>query len=480
MHLITFQGKIGMVLFNNDDDIDVWKKVSSRSEKYDEKECEKKWTTFSKGPLTIFKFLQDHAPALYEEVKELNYEFLKKDFEQTHFKVMNPFMIVRITDTGLQQLSKHDFTCMYENKRFYNTGSGKYESFTEFWLKDKTIRTYENLCFLPKLQAPPNQYNMFKDFPVEAVKGDISVVQGLLKVITNNDENVFDYVEKWFASILQKPSQKTGVVLVVSGKQGVGKDMIFNFIGSLFGPEYFFNTGDAENDVYCRFNDHQQKIIFMKFEEANFVTNKTHADKLKNLITSNTRKYEGKGLKPVTLNNYINLVMTTNHSVPILLEDTDRRFCCIQASEEKRGDFEYWSMVNDVLEKQTTKNAYYYYLMKMDLADFNPRDYPRTDYLDHIKQALAPQHARFFQRMVEQALEYEQVELKWPARTLFNKIKDEYKYEYTESKFGTDMNEYYLKHDALTKKKSGGINHYAMRPEKMQEYLKSKNWWVEL
>jgi len=462
--------KLGMVCKNRDEPIEVFKQVSSRSAKYNERECEKKWETFSKGGLTIWKFLKDHAPDVYERVKQNDYEYMKEDFETTHFKVMNPYMIIRMTNGGLQQISQADFINMYRNLLCDG------ECFTTRWLSDPNIRTYEKLCFMPKQVAPADQYNIFKGFPVEEVEGDVSVPSNLLRMITGNDEKMFNYVEKWVAWILQKPYEKTGVVLVNQGSQGVGKDTFFDFVGSMFGTEYFMNTGNAENDVWGRFTDDQQRIVLMKFEEASFVSNKTHAEKLKSLITSTIRKFEGKGLKPITLNNYVNLVMTTNQEVPVLLEDSDRRFCCFKASDEKRGDFDYWKVVHTTLSDPATKNAYYHHLMNIDLTGFNPRDFPKTEYYENIRVALAPTHSQYFQKIVEDCMEHgaEQIEMK--SRTILAKLQDEYKYDYKPQALGRDISKY--PPTAITKRESNSITYYTIHAKGMKEFLQSKNWWV--
>jgi hypothetical protein len=463
--------KMGMVCKNAGEPLEVFKQVSSRSTKYNERECEKKWETFTKGGLTIWKFLKDHAPDVYERVKQNDYEYTKQDFETTHFKVINPPMIVRITESaGLQYMTQKDFNFIYRNR----TCNG--ESFANKWLNDPEIRTYENLVFLPKQTAPANSFNLFMGFPVEAVEGDVSVVNDLLRMITGNDEKVYDYVEKWVASIIQKPYEKTGVVLVNQGSQGVGKDTYFNFIGSMLGTEYFMNTGNAENDVWGRFTDDQQRILFMKFEEANFVTNKAHADKLKNLVTSTVRKFEGKGLKAITLNNFINLVMTTNHDVPVLLEDSDRRFCCFKASDEKRGDFEYWKTVYSALENPATKSAYYHHLMNIDLTGFNPRDFPKTEYYETIRVALAPTHSQYFQKIVEDCMEHGVEETEYKSRHILAKLQEEYKYDYKAQTLGRDISKY--PRSAISKRESNSVTYYTIHAKGMKEFLESKNWWV--
>jgi len=464
--------KIGIVIFNADEKIELFKQVSSRSSKYKESECEDKWKTFYKSGLTIWKFLKEYAPDVYERVKKDDYEYMKQDFESTHFKVMNPPMIVRITEAGtLQQLGVSDVSFMYRNVMCNG------EPFISTWLCDPTIRTYENLCFLPKLTCPANQYNIFKEFPTQAEQGDISTIQSVLKLITGKEDHVFEYVEKWVASILQKPYEKTKVALVIQGEQGIGKDTYFDFVGSILGREYFFNTGDANNDVFGRFTEHLQRNILMKFEEASFITNKTHADKLKSWITSPEKCYEGKGLKPITLANYTNIIMTTNQEIAVLVEDTDRRFCCIKGSSDKRTDREYWKEVHTELAKQETRNAYYHYLLNLDLTDFNARDFPKTEYYHSIREALAPQHARYFQRKVEECEDTDK-EPNWTARRLYNLVKEDYKFDISEKSFSLALKIY--PETALEKKKGRVANEYILKPAGMMEFLKSKSWWVDM
>lgn len=464
--------KIGIAMFNADEPLEIFKQVSSRSSKYNERECDAKWKTFHRSGYTIWKFLQEYAPDVYERVKKDDYEYMKQEFETTHFKVMNPPIIVRITEAGtLQQLGVADVSFMYRNVKCNE------ECFVGKWLSDPDIRTYENLCFLPKLSCPPNQYNIFKDFPTIAEEGDVSTIQSVLKLITGKEDHVFEYVEKWVASIIQKPYNKTGVAIVVQGEQGIGKDTYFDFVGSLLGREYFFNTGDANNDVFGRFTEHLQRTILMKFEEASFVTNKAHADKLKSWITAPHRSFEGKGLKPITLANYTNLVMTTNQELPVLMEDTDRRFCCIKGSSDRRTDREFWKGVHDELAKQETRNAYYHYLMNMDLSEFNVREFPKTEYYQSIRETLAPQHARYFQRKVELYIENE-TEQTWTARSLYNFVKEEYKFDISEKAFAMALKLY--PESALRKHRNKISNEYTMNAQGMLDFLKSKNWWVDM
>jgi hypothetical protein len=95
---------------------------------------------------------------------------MKNEFEKTNFKLMNPFMFGTETPEGKLILrSEHDLMGVYRNKLFSTmTKKGVVNvSFVNEWLKDKTMRTYDRMDFLPCQQCPPNIDNTFKGFKAE-------------------------------------------------------------------------------------------------------------------------------------------------------------------------------------------------------------------------------------------------------------------------------------------------------------------------
>jgi len=343
--------------------------------------------------------------------------------------------------------------------------------FVKQWIIDPKIRTYENLVYLPKQEAPEGSYNIFTNFECNSVEGNIAVPQSVLKLISNNEDRVFEYIEKWVAHLIQKPYEKPGTCIIVQGEQGVGKDTYFDFVGKMLG-EYFFNTGAAENDVFSRFNGHLKRTLLIKFEEASFMTNKTHADKLKNLITCETQPFEDKGAGIVKLNSFVRVVMTTNAEVPVSIEQSDRRFVLIKASNERIGNLDFWNDVHSELTKQSTREAYFHYLLNMDLTDFNPKDRPITEYYETVKETFIPYHAQYFQKMFE----FSDVESHtWKARDLHDDMKLGLKYELTQTKFGRDMKLY----AGIQKRHTIRGNIYDINTAQIIDFLKAKKWWYE-
>lgn len=464
--------KIGMICYSEGIDVSIWDEFSKRSLKYKEGECAKKWKTFSKNSLTIatlWDWLKEDNPAGYEQLKQDDYEYKKIEFEKTHFKLMNPAVYVRLYNDKITLLKHNELLHLYNNM-FCNK-----ELFISKWIKDPTIRTYEELVYKPNQAVSDTVYNIFTGFPIEPIQGDISAVHSVLQLIANNDKAVFDYIEHWVAWILQKPYSKTGTSIIIQGDQGIGKDTYFDFVGKMFG-EYFFNTNRAEEDVFGKFNGHLKKILLMKFEEASFLVNKKNESSLKSLITCNRQAYENKGIDPITLDNYFNIVMTTNNDIPVHIEQTDRRFVLIKGSNEQRGKLEFWNSIHDKLGKPETLQAYMYYLLNLDLSNFNPRDRPITEYYEEVKQAFIPYHARYFQRLVEDTkLETHT----WTSRTLFEAMKAEnQKFDLTETKFGRDM-KLYFESGAIARTRNKIGNNYTLTVSSMIPFLHSQNWWID-
>ena len=417
---------------------------------------------------------------------DANYTAHKQEFEKTCFKVNTPACYVRIYDSQLSFLDIGKLGHIYAND--WVDG----ELFINKWRADKDILTYERVDFLPELPCPDDTYNLWRGFPVHPVAGDVSVIQGVLRVLCNHDVAAFEYIENYVAHLFQKPGEKPGVCIVVqSEEEGAGKETYWNFIGEMVGNHMFFNTSRPEETVFGRFNGALKEALLIKFEEADFECNRKNEGGLKALITSKEDSYEAKNENAVSIRSYCRCVMTTNNAVPFVLSDTNRRFMMVQASPEKIGKTEYWDSVYAVLTKPEAKSAYMEYLLNRDISSFNPRKFPKTAYMNETVTATRPLHSQFFQREIERAeglvavgaddgglVAVEPIQLKWKARDMFNKMNEGAKFPINETRFGRDMRKYGA---ALVKEKGGdGCVHYQFETTKMKEFLVGKHWWAEL
>lgn len=474
--------KVAQAIYNEGGDEDLFIAWSSKSHKHNEREALMQWRslkdTKQDGKLTagsLYYWSQTSNILEYETIileccSKEEYQYQKILFEKTHFKLMNPPCYVRVQSGTLQYIKDGDLNLMYQNMYCEDT------MFIQKWKADIHIRTYESVVFKPKQTVSSSYYNIFTDFPCVAIEGDISTMTELMMLLSGEDKVVFEYLENYFAHMIQMPYDKPGVCLVFStSKQGAGKDTPLDFIGKILGKEYFFNTEDAENSVFGRFTEHLQKCILLKMEEVEFETNKKNESALLSLITASTRSYEAKGQKPITLDDYKRIVMTTNKSVPVNLPESDRRFVLINSSERRVGDRVFWDNVYKQLAMPETAQAYYYHLLNKDISQFNIRNRPSTDFYKEVKQTLRPYHASYFQSILE--LNSEAESLGWKARDLYSEMNAKNKFPVSETKFGRDMKLY---KDILvsTDVRTGKL--YNMECERMRTFIQERGWWVEL
>jgi len=479
--------KVAQAIFNENGTEELFLRWSSKSPKHNEREAMAQWKSLKKpenngltsGSLYYWSSLNDavvHNQIIVDCCSENNYYRQKILFEKDHFKVKNPPSFVRQEDGQLQFMKKDDLFLLYENK--YCEKDGETSLFITLWKADPYIRTYDRIVFKPNEIVPKTIFNIFTDFHCIANKGSIDTMNELMWLLSGKDKVVQEYIEKYFAHMIQQPQDKPGVALLFfSEKQGAGKDTPLDFIGKIIGRDYFYNTEDAENQVFGRFTSHLQKVILLKLEEAEFETNKRNESSLLSMITAKACGYEGKGRDSLMLDDFKRIVLTTNKHNAVSVPESDRRMVLINSSEDKVGDREFWDAVYKDLAKPETMQAYYYHLRTMDLSGFNVRIRPITNYYKDVKTAQRPYHASFFQKWIALHGEHH-AEREYSASEWVEKINEGTKFPVSSTKFGMDVKKY--PDEVFTKTKGKYANSYTLHTKGMHEFLVEKGWWADI
>jgi hypothetical protein len=155
--------------------------------------------------------------------------------------------------------------------------------------------------------------------------------------------------------------------------------------------------------------------------------------------------------------------------VPVLIEDTDRRFVLFTPSERFRGEFcaEY--------DNPQFQRAFYDYLLTIDLTDYNPRNRPITQTYEDVKTASAPYHAKWFQTFMLRNEGLETYIAK--PMDLLDAMNEKSKHETSLSKFGLTM-KIYIEAGVMKKHLTNGSARYTFDLIKMKTFMQSKFWWV--
>lgn len=464
--------QIGFICFNESMDVSIWEKASERSTKSKPGECEKKWKTFVKGHVGISKlweWLREDNPDAYERLKGHDYAFRKEQFELTHFKLRNPPRYVRVSDdTNLQMLTDAELTFLYRNELCGD------KPFTNQWIADPDILTYEKLTYMPGAEVPQGHYNVFPGFPMEPVEGDWSAIKELVWNLSGRNAELETYIHCWSAHTIQKPTEKPGVAIIFSSEEeGVGKDTFGDYVlGPLLGQGYV-NILDHENEFFGRFTAHLRNKLLIKLEEMNYEVFSKNDDKLKGWITCKEKVFEEKGVThPPAIPSFVRIMGTTNESCPVKLTKTFRRYLLINPYQGNANNISYWT--NFYTKRLTTDQlqAYYHYLKTLDISQWNPRALIETEAVKDARQAQAPPHAKFFQRLIQQDPDLETGE--YLGRELLAHINTSAKFPMSEQKFGKEIQKY-----PHTKQHTRRGNLYTFQFREIEAFLKVRHWWVE-
>ena len=268
-------------------------------------------------------------------------------------KSSKPEVIELAYDTEGERVVSYIRRSMDQHKKLY-----KHKYMPE-WVNGSERRSVHRLVqqFDPKLVNEEEEFNMFLGLGIElrhdkhllGANPDMAVVQPFLDLIfdvwSSKDGALFNYLIDWFAYLLQ-PRHKTGTIVVVISPQGFGKGTIeHHLIGcgiyreDLEGKYGVYNQIADIDDIVGRFNSQSCNCMFINADEcSSFGGAYKQNNKLKNLVTSTTRKLENKGLDPVKINAFTTYLFTTNSDKPVKVELSDRRFVIVDIPHENKPD----------------------------------------------------------------------------------------------------------------------------------------------
>jgi hypothetical protein len=247
----------------------------------------------------------------------------------------------------------------------------------EVWIKHPRRRQYMGgEVFDPRNDHRPDQFNRWRGWGVQPVKGDWSLMREHIRaVVCGGDQTIYDYVIRWLARMLQYPWLVGEVILVLRGDEGAGKGILGWWLMRVAGSHGYY-ISDTEH-LTGRFNDHLFGKVFMFADEAFFAGDKASAGKLKALATEPEQAYEAKGRPLFRGRNAAHVLMTTNNRWVVPASLDSRRWCVLDVSGARLNDRAYFNAIGAELDRGGAE-AMLYDLLLVDLGGFEVRDYPVT------------------------------------------------------------------------------------------------------
>lgn len=248
----------------------------------------------------------------------------------------------------------------------------------DWWLRHPQRLQYEGIVFNPN-EDVSGYYNLWQGFAVEPQPGDCSkFLDHIERNVCRGNPEYFDWLMGWIADIVQNPGRKPGTAVVLRGKQGTGKTIVGEIVGSLLGAHY---VRIAESRyITGRFNAHLMACLLLHSDEGIWAGDKQGEGKLKDLITSDRQLIEFKGKESFNTPNYIRVLITGNQDWLVPAGAGERRFAVFDMSEGHMQDHDYFAAIDKEMESGG-REALLDYLLKHDLSKVNLRKIPKSSAL---------------------------------------------------------------------------------------------------
>lgn len=217
--------------------------------------------------------------------------------------------------------------------------------------------------------------NTWRGWPMVPKKGCCDLLLDLLQYLCSlesNSQEIYDWLLCWMAYPLQNPGAKMSSAVIMHGPQGTGKSTIFQTLAKIYGD---YATVLNQRGLEDKFNaDWVDAKLFILAEEVVTRAEMWHIkNELKELITGEWVRVNGKFAGAYRQKNHINAAFLSNEGQPLPLENKDRRHCVVWTPPELSQEF-YDSVFEEVDNGGVA--AFYHHLMTLDLSGFHPKKRP--------------------------------------------------------------------------------------------------------
>jgi hypothetical protein len=334
---------------------------------------------------------------------ENRFEYVAKEFEKTHLKIINKSLFVKHDNNNIIFLTQAQLKMSYSHLSYevsmYNekgifTGLNVLPFINKWIGFTHNIRRKDDVDIYPNtIDCPANIFNLWRPFAMELLtdpytpkQTELNFILNHIKILCNHDENVYDYFIKWIAQMIQYPHIKTIMPTFISG-EGAGKGTLFKLFEKMLGNEKVFETTNPSRDIWGDFNGMMSNCFLVNLNELSKKDTIEAEGKIKGLITDNTLAINQKGIPQYKIKSYHRFITTTNKEEPLNSSKDDRRNLIIRSSDEKKGDYIYFETIHNYLEDNDVIRTCYDYFKGIEGMDkFKDISIPQTEYQTNLKE----------------------------------------------------------------------------------------------
>jgi hypothetical protein len=450
-----------------------------------------------------------------------NYATQKEYFEKFVCKVMRPEPQFIWTE-GQRDFGKK--ACIYSEGQIvtafkhlkteiFDEEDNKDKSFISLWLNDENQRVHNQIEFIPTNQTQIENndkeiYNLFTGYNPKIKSSYIKENSNkILKyfhelgtALCGDNDTHYNFLIKYLAHMIQKPSEKIGLAFIIKGKQGTGKNVFLNAIGNIIGREHYITSSNPKDF----FGDYAEGFYHKLLVNMNECEGKDTFDfegRMKSFITEETITINPKKVRPIEIQNVARLMIFTNKPNPIKIDvnSKDRRYCVFETSDkflDKKYGTKFWSGIIEHFNKPEFMACLYDYLSNTDIKNWKwKEERPITDAYKVMCKLYTPVEALFFEYFIEmlkpKMLDNENnliEEEEWTTEIIKSnkEVYDEYikfcksngftnekTYQPSISKFNNKINELNIPHKLV---KSQGYTTFRYTPKEVYDYILFREW----
>jgi len=238
------------------------------------------------------------------------------------------------------------------------------------WMGHPMRRTYTDFVFEPSGGHTADEYNMFRGFHHNPIKGNNHqfLLDHIKHLICDEKEMLYDWFMDWLAHIFQKPWEKPGTACVLyTTAQGGGKGSLVRALEKLL-KGYTYSTSRSEF-LSATFNFYIANKIIVFADEATWGGYKNIQGHLQYFITEPTIPAEVKYGGHFQISSYHRLMVTTNNMWSVPLGVGDRRFTFLDVNLNKVGEMDHWRKFYAKLDQDDWQENMIYELMSRKIKN---------------------------------------------------------------------------------------------------------------
>lgn len=212
--------------------------------------------------------------------------------------------------------------------------------------------------------------------PPDSIKPWINHVKHTLCKDGQGPNNLGHTIIQWYAHIFQNPTVKPWALVFMS-EEGLGKGLWQTFFENVL-TKSLTGVFTSWDQITGSFNGKMAgKLHFTLNEATNYPTN-TQKELMKSMIKDTQLQVNKKFVNQYDIDNYARIQITTNNRRPVSIDYDDRRYCCIESDNSKRGNEEYFKPLIESRFDEKTQHDMFDYLTNYPLEGFNSEKPPMT------------------------------------------------------------------------------------------------------